>query len=213
MQPSPLSRRRLFQAAGAAALVGTGVGLGSPAAASTAVQFDNPLIQQRADPHITRHTDGYYYFTASVPAYDRIVMRRSATLRGLATAAETTVWHKHAGGPMSHHIWAPELHRVDGRWYLYFAAGRAEDVWRIRMYVLENANANPMSGTWTERGQITPPHDSFSLDATTFTQGSTRYLCWAQSDPDLGSGTSLYLAAMSSPWTITGDPVRISKPT
>jgi GH43 family beta-xylosidase len=213
MQPSPLSRRHLFKAAGATALAGVGIGLGSPAAASPAVQFENPLIRQRADPHITRHTDGHYYFTASVPAYDRIVMRRSTTLQGLATAAETTVWHKHTGGPMSHHIWAPELHRVDGGWYLYFAAGRAEDVWRIRMYVLENPNPNPMSGTWTERGQIATPRDSFSLDATTFTQGSTRYLCWAQSDPELGSGTSLYLAAMSSPWTITGDPVRIGKPT
>src|SRR5690606_29700780 len=144
MQPSPLSRRRLFQAAGAAALVGTGVGLGSPAAASTAVQFDNPLIQQRADPHITRHTDGYYYFTASVPAYDRIVMRRSATLRGLATAAETTVWHKHAGGPMSHHIWAPELHRAAGRRYLYFAAGRAEDARRPRLCGQDNAHGHRM---------------------------------------------------------------------
>jgi GH43 family beta-xylosidase len=27
-----------------------------------------PLIEQRADPHISRHHDGYYYFTASVPA-------------------------------------------------------------------------------------------------------------------------------------------------
>ena len=26
-----------------------------------------PLIEQRADPYIYRHSDGYYYFTASVP--------------------------------------------------------------------------------------------------------------------------------------------------
>ncbi|WP_035698598.1 family 43 glycosylhydrolase [Glycomyces tenuis] len=214
MQSSSLSRRRLLQAAGAAALAGAAVGLdAAPASASPAVQFANPLIRQRADPFITRHTDEYYYFTASVPAYDRIVMRRSTSLQGLASASEATVWSKHSSGPMSHHIWAPELHRVDGRWYLYFAAGRAEDVWRIRMYVLENSSANPMSGTWVERGQISTPRDSFSLDATTFTQGSTRYLCWAQSDPELGSGTSLYLAAMSSPWAITGEPVRISMPT
>ena len=34
--------------------------------------YPNPLVFQRADPCIYRHTDGYYYFTASVPAYDRI---------------------------------------------------------------------------------------------------------------------------------------------
>ena len=214
MRSAPFRRRRLFQAASAAALVALAPGIApSAAAASPGVLLTNPLIRQRADPFIVRHTDGYYYFTASVPAYDRIVMRRATTLQGLATAAEATIWQKHSSGPMSHHIWAPEIHHINGKWYIYFAAGRAEDIWRIRMYVLENASANPMSGTWTERGQVATPRDSFSLDATTFTQGSTRYLCWAQSDPELSSGTSLYLAAMSSPWAITGTPVRISKPT
>ena len=34
-----------------------------------AKSYPNPLVFQRADPCIYRHTDGYYYFTASVPAY------------------------------------------------------------------------------------------------------------------------------------------------
>ena len=62
------------------------------APASPAVTFTNPVAEQRADPHIFKHTDGYYYFTATVPAYDRIVMRRATTLQGLSTAAETTIW-------------------------------------------------------------------------------------------------------------------------
>ena len=45
-----------------------------------------PLIEQRADPYIYRHTDGYYYFTASVPLYDRIELRRAKTIAELATA-------------------------------------------------------------------------------------------------------------------------------
>ena len=48
--------------------------------------------------------DGTYYFTASVPAYDRIVLRRSDTLAGLADAEETTVWKKHETGHMGDHI-------------------------------------------------------------------------------------------------------------
>ena len=96
-------------------------------------------------------------------------MRRATTLQGLATAAETTIWTKHSSGEMGAHIWAPEIHHVNGKWYVYFAAGRTDDVWAIRMYVLENASANPMSGTWTEKGRIVTPRESFSLDATTFT--------------------------------------------
>lgn len=179
--------------------------------------FPNPFILERADPQIVRHTDGRWYFTATVPAYDRIVLRGADTVAGLRDAEETTIWVRHPEGPMGSHIWAPELHWVDGAWYVYFAAGEADsataDVWRIRMYVLENRSSNPLEGTWTERGQIQSPIDSFSLDATTFAHGGRRFLCWAQHNPALpGTNTSLYLAELANPWTIAGEPVELSRP-
>ena len=114
---------------------------------------------------------------------------------------------------MGAHIWAPEIHFIDGKWYVYFAAGATNDIWKIRPYVLETSAANPLTGTWTEKGRIALPLDTFSLDATTFTVGGTRYLSWAQNDPAVGTGTSIYLAPMSNPWTISGTPARISTPT
>lgn len=185
----------------------------APAPASPGVLYTNPLVAQRADPHIVKHTDGYYYFTATAPEYDRIILRRATTLQGLASAAETVIWRKHTSGEMGAHIWAPEIHYINGRWYIYFAAGRTDDIWAIRPYVLENASANPLTGTWTERGRIALPLNTFSLDATTFVHNGTRYLSWAQNDPAVGSGTNLYLAPMSNPWTISGTPARISVPT
>lgn len=176
----------------------------APRAAAKAASYANPLVRQRADPHIVKHTDGYYYFTATVPEYDRIVLRRSRTIAGLATAAESVIWKKHTSGDMGAHIWAPELHFIDGKWYVYFAAAPAEDVWKIRMWVLENASANPLTGTWTEKGRIVTPIDSFSLDASTFALGGTRYLVWAQSNPDVGNNSSIYIARMANPWTVTG---------
>jgi GH43 family beta-xylosidase len=179
---------------------------------STAIQVTNPLIEQRADPYIYRHTDGYYYFTATAPEYDRIILRRATTIQGLASASETVIWEKHEKGTMGAHIWAPELHTIDGKWYIYFAAGSTYNVWAIRMYVLENASANPLEGTWEERGQLKTNWESFSLDATTFEHEGTRYLVWAQHDPKIGGNTNLYIAAMSDPWTISGDQVMISRP-
>ncbi|MEV1005695.1 family 43 glycosylhydrolase [Nonomuraea sp. NPDC050202] len=111
------------------------------------------------------------------------------------------------------HIWAPEIHFINGKWYIYFAAGRSNDVWRIRMWVLENSSADPFTGTWVEKGRIVTHLDTFSLDATTFTQNGTRYLSWAQQDPAIGGNTNLYLAPMSNPWTISGTPARLSVPT
>ncbi|MEK8104600.1 family 43 glycosylhydrolase [Micromonospora sp. M12] len=148
--------------------VAAGLPAAGPAHAAPAVAYTNPLVNQRADPHIFKHTDGYYYLTATVPQYDRIVLRRATTLQGLATATETTIWSRHTSGEMGAHIWAPEIHFINNRWYVYFAAGRTDDVWRIRMYVLESASANPLTGSWTERGRITTPWDTFSLDASTF---------------------------------------------
>lgn len=182
--------------------------------ASPAVQYTNPIAAQRADPHIFRHTDGYYYFTATVPEYDRIVLRRATTIQGLASAPETVIWRRHTTGEMGAHIWAPEIHFINGKWYVYFAAGRADDVWRIRMYVLENAAANPLTGSWTERGRIVTPWDTFSLDATTFVAGGVRYLLWAQQEPGIATNSNLYLARMGAdPWTITGPVTRLTVPT
>src|SRR3712207_2671079 len=95
----------------------------TPAAASPAVQYRNPLVAQRADAHIYRHTDGYSYFTATVPEYDRIILRRATTVQGLASAPETVIWRRHSSGDMAAHIWAPEIHFINNKWYVYFAAG------------------------------------------------------------------------------------------
>jgi len=180
-------------------------------AAGDALTWSNPILLQRADPHVVLHSDGWYYFTATVPEYDRIELRRARTLGALASADSKVVWSKHESGPMSHHIWAPEIHFIDGKWYIYFAAGRAEAIWEIRQYVLENASANPLEGEWTEKGQIKMNWESFTLDATTFQHRGTRYLAWAQSFPDV-RGTSLFLAKMDTPWSISSTQVCISKP-
>ncbi|PZT68226.1 alpha-N-arabinofuranosidase [Streptomyces sp. SW4] len=177
-----------------------------------ATPYVNPLVRNRADPHIHRHRDGRYYFTATSPEYDRIVLRRSRTLNGLTTAGEAVIWRRHATGAMGAHIWAPEIHHIDGRWYVYFAAAPAESVWDIRMWVLENTHPDPFRGTWVEKGQLRTAWETFSLDATTFTHRGTRYLAWAQHEPGMDNNTALWLSEMANPWTLKGPQVRLSTP-
>ena len=99
-----------------------------------------PLIEQRADPFVYKHTDGYYYFSASVPAYDCIELRRSKTIAGLADAEKVQVWHKPETGAYCELIWAPEIHFNDGAWYVYFAAAPSReikfDLFQHRMYAI-----------------------------------------------------------------------------
>ncbi|WP_223777869.1 glycoside hydrolase family 43 protein [Streptomyces sp. 135] len=181
-------------------------------AAAKATRPVNPLVPNRADPHIHRHRDGRYYFTATAPEYDRIILRRSRTLHGIATAEESVVWRRHTSGEMAAHIWAPEIHHIDGKWYIYFAAAPAHDVWKIRMWVLENSHRDPFKGTWVEKGQLTTAWDTFSLDATTFTYQGSRYLSWAQHEPGMDNNTGVFLSRMANPWTLTGPQVRLTTP-
>lgn len=175
-------------------------------------EFKNPLILQRADPWVYKHTDGYYYFTGSVPSYDCIELRRSASIQGLGNASPKVIWNKHETGVMGAHIWAPEIHFINNKWYIYFAAGNAEAIWDIRIYALENSASNPLEGYWEEKGQVKTNWESFALDATTFEHKGERYLVWAQNDPKGPQGTNIYIAAMENPWTIKGKQVMISHP-
>ena len=174
-------------------------------------QYNNPLIRQRADPWIHRAECGTYYFVATVPEYDRIEMRKATTINGLADAEPVVIWRKHESGPMSHHIWAPELHRIDGKWYIYFAAGRAEDIWKIRMFVLSSDAADPTSGEWIEEGQIRTERNSFALDATVFEHKGELYYVWAEKTrEDINSG--LLISRMKDPVTLVGPQVIIAEP-
>lgn len=168
-------------------------------------EYNKPLIEQRADPYVYKAADGTYYFTASVPEYDKIVLRHADTINGLADAEEVAIWIKHESGPMSKHIWAPEIHYLDGGWYIYFAAGAEEDVWAIRPYVLHCKGRDPMKDEWEECGMMQCADEdefsfrAFSLDATVFENKGKRYFVWAEK---VGVGkqiSNLYIAEMESP--------------
>ena len=90
--------------------------------------YKNPIVIERADPWVYKHTDGYYYFTGSVPGYQEIEVRRAKNLDGLEDGERTSIWCAHATGPMSSLIWAPEIHFIQGRWYIYFAAAGTDKV-------------------------------------------------------------------------------------
>ena len=111
----------------------------------TLKSYDNPLTEQRADPQIVYdETEKCYYFTASYPAYgnvnsgyDRIVLRKADSISGLSDeSTEITIWTAPSSGTMARHVWAPEMHKIAGKWYLFFAAGNSDNIWAIRPYVL-----------------------------------------------------------------------------
>jgi len=175
-----------------------------------------PLILQRADPFILKHDDGYYYFTASVPEYNRIELRRSRTIAGLNDAQKVDVWHKPDTGPLCELIWAPEIHFNHGAWYVYFAAAPSREIkdnlFQHRVYAIRCASANPLEGPWEPPVRIETGIDAFCLDATTFTHRDVLYYVWAQKEPGIAGNSNLCIAPMSTPTQLAGKAIRLSKP-
>lgn len=212
--------RRLFLAGAAGAAAGAAIATRADARAladtpAAAVPV-NPLVKNRADAQVFRHSDGWYYLTGSVPEYDRLVLRRSRTIAGLATAQERVLWRHEASGPMSGFLWAPELHLVDNQWVMYFAAGPSgggEDVFRIRTYAVVCDGPDPMAGNWRVLGKFQSPFDGFNLDSTIFMHRGTRYFCWAEREPGIETNSNLYLAPMAGPLTLAAKPARLTVPT
>lgn len=105
--------------------------------------FDYPFIEERADPFITfNQDDGYYYATGSYypesdPStwteldmqdidYDRITLRRARTLEELRRAEEFDVWVPRGEDGFVPFLWAPEIHQINGKWYILVGAGQAD---------------------------------------------------------------------------------------
>jgi len=191
-------------------------------------QYTNPIIYHRADPFVYKHTDGSYYFVASHTdmehnlvgefQYRYIFLRKSATIEGLADGSglyeEKMVYTRNPiTGNNSPHIWAPEFHFIDGKFYIYFTTVIDEDnMWSIRPHVLECSGTDPMKDEWVNLGQIkTSTDDSiaftdFSLDHTVLQLNGEKYLFWAEKHP---FDSDIYAAKMINPWTI--DSSRICK--
>lgn len=183
--------------------------------------YPNPFILERADPYVVKH-DGKYYFTASYPAfgsvekgYDRIILRESDTLLGLASAEEKTIWKAHAAGIMARHIWAPEVHYILDKWYCFFAAGENPEIWNIRPFVLV-CDGDPMKDEWTELGKMQTSQgdevsfNSFSLDMTYFEHNGKHFVIWAEIIGD----SSLFMAEIDprEPNKLISKPILLTKP-
>ncbi|WP_171112201.1 MULTISPECIES: family 43 glycosylhydrolase [unclassified Streptomyces] len=194
-----MARRLLMMLAALVFLLGLGQ---SPASAAS---FTNPVKSVKgADPWISYHDGNYYLVSTSWT--DVITIRRSATLAGLATAPSVQVWKGDAASRCCN-IWAPELHLLNGRWYLYYVAGQnvSDYIPTQRSHVLESAGSDPM-GPYTYRGQL---NSAWMLDPTVGTINGQLYLFGSAS----GGTQNLVAARMSNPYTVSGSFSTISTPT
>ena len=129
----------------------------------------------------------------------------------LKNAEKKIVWTPPATGPYSKDIWAPELHFINGKWYIYFAAdaGRNQS---HRLWVLENSSRDPLGGEWVMKGKLADASDKWAIDGSVFEHKGRLYVVWSGWEGDTNGRQDIYIARMKDPWTIESRRVRLSMP-
>lgn len=175
-----------------------------PAEAAPGPSFTNPVVPRpnSADPTLVQH-EGFYYYVATTWS-SQVVMRRSATIAGLATAPEQVVVQ--TGGNT---MWAPHLEQIDGRWYLYYSVEQGS--LPRRTHVAQSAGSDPL-GPYTVRGVLDlMPNNGWAIDAAPIHLNDQLYMTFSAFHAD--GLQSNYIAPMSNPWTASAHGSRISAPT
>ncbi len=172
-----------------------------------------------ADPHIFYH-DGYYYYTGtnrtSTDTWN-VSIHRATTIEGLRSAERVKVYGDDTPGGQTRRYWAPELFRVDGKWYLYYTGPMnttSSSVNDLRMHCLENTSDNPLEGTWTYKGRLFAiGADYYAIDHTYLEFNGKKYVAYSgDADTNTSGPQHIWLAELTNPWTITGGRTAIATP-
>ena len=176
----------------------------------------NPVVPANgpagaADPSVVFH-DGFYYWARSV-GDAQLGIAKARRLQDIGTAPMIIIYTPPQGTAYSKELWAPELKYLNGSWYIYFAADDGNNT-NHRMYALQANTQNPQ-GSWTFRGKVSAPVDSWAIDGTVLqkTDGSLYFIWSGWRGTNDGFPQRLYIAPMSNPYTISGDRVEIASPT
>lgn len=182
----------------------------------TALTFSNP-IGQIPDPWIVKDQNFYYICKAQG---NGINISRSNKLTVIS--ATKSVWKCPTDGGNNKpwnvtNVWAPELHHIDGKWYIYYTAGRPHDETNSYQFqrcgVLRAKTDDPM-GEWEDLGMLFTGDDyqpnavpatantQYAIDLSVFKLNGKMYAVWS-GYPAGTSEQKLYIASMSNPYTIT----------
>ena len=171
--------------------------------------ISNPILPPHsADPWMIFH-EGSYYYCQSANGDTAIRIRKSATIAGIAHDGGTVVWKAPQRGMNSREIWAPELHSINGKWFIYYAADDGDNV-NHRMWVLESETADPL-GPYQCRGCLDT--EGWAIDGTPLVLGEGHmFVVWSGWPGKSNGQQNIYIAPLNNPFTIGGPRVLIAEP-
>ena len=170
--------------------------------------FKNPILNSGADPWVFKNGDEYLVtFTTG----NNITLLRTNKMSNIKNATKKVVWTPPATGLNSKEIWAPELHKINNKWYVYYAASDGNNE-NHKMWVLENTSEDPFQGTWEDKGELKLPGDKWAIDGSPFEINGKLYFIWSGWEGDLNIRQDIYIAQMETPTKVIGERISLLKP-
>lgn len=166
--------------------------------------FINP-VGDGQDPWTIKIDQKYYTISSTGRA---LVVTESKYMTRIEKSV--VVWNAPASGWNAESVWAPELHFLDHKWYIYYAAGAVGGAPFIhqRSGVLE---ADSPFGPYVDKGILIAgddPNDAsanvWAIDVTILEHLGKRYAIWSGWDKQVGTDQTpqhTYIAPMTNPWT------------
>ncbi|KAI1396660.1 glycoside hydrolase family 43 protein [Hypoxylon fuscum] len=192
---------------------------------AAAMQYDNSTLTITSvgtpDPFVTIFR-GRYYLTFTTG--NRVEIWSSGTLSDIEGAASRhVIWTPPQGTDHSADLWAPELHALHGRWYVYYAAANPSHGNKShRMYVLGGppASEDPCHGQWEFLGRIHDMPDQWAIDGTVLTLNNELYFVYSgwplengvMADESSDLVQQLFIMKLEDPTSAASGAVMISHP-
>lgn len=178
--------------------------------------FSNPLWDG-ADPWMVKQGDQYIYCYSSHNSI-MVSISRKMTERGEPKA----IWKAPATGWNRACIWAPEIHFLKGRWYVYYAAGESGPPFIHQRSGVLRSKSSDLFSEYEDMGELATgdqPGDVgssvWAIDLTVFEHKKKLYAIWSgwlKNERTDATPQHLYISEMKNPYTLKGPRVKLSSP-
>lgn len=178
--------------------------------------FANP-VWDGADPWLTKQGDEYVYCYS---ANNSVVVSRSKYMTKKGELKK--IWSAPTSGWNSNCVWAPEIHFIDGHWYVYYAAGVSGPPFIYQRTGVLRSKTDDVFSDYEDMGMLytgdhpeDPNSNVWAIDMTVFEHRGKLYAIWSgwkeQVDTD-STPQHLYIQEMENPYTLKGTRVLLSSP-
>lgn len=178
--------------------------------------FTNP-VWDGADPWLYKHGNDYIYCYS---AHNSIVLSKSKSM--IRKGELKTIWKAPASGWNKNCVWAPEIHFIGGRWYVYYAAGESGPPFVHQRTGVLRSKTDDVFSDYEDMGVLytgdhpdDPASNVWAIDMTILEHRGKLYAIWSgwmKSEITDATQQHLYISEMENPYTMKGKRVKLSSP-